>query len=71
MTTPTSSQKTYQLYGRKSYSEPLHFVDKIQIEHYEDINAIVFARVEKTDWLELVAFPSKAAIQVLPREGGP
>lgn len=71
MTTPAINKENYHLYGRKTYSEPLHYVDEIQIEHPEDISAIAFTNIEKADWLELVAFPSKAAIQVIPRQGRP
>lgn len=71
MTTSTGNQVTYQIYGRKAYSEPLHHVNEIQIENPEDITTSVFANIEKTDWLELVAFPSSAAIQVIPQEGWP
>jgi hypothetical protein len=71
MSTSDIHQKTYQLYGRKTYSEPLRFINEIQVEQAEDINATVFTRIEKSDWLELVAFPSHAAIRVIPREDEP
>lgn len=71
MTTSESPQKTYQLYGRKAYSEPLRYIQEIQIEQAEDISTIAFGNIEEADWLELVAFPSKAAIRVIPRENEP
>lgn len=64
MTTPL----TYCIYGRKSYLEPLSFIEQIQIEDVTRLDHQVFQQIEKTNWLELIAFPINAVIQVIPNE---
>lgn len=52
----------YCLYGRKSYTKPLAFVKRVP---QAEINS---AATANDDWVELVAFPETAAIQVIPGE---
>ena len=53
---------TYHIYGRKSYPQPLEFVDSVVVTEGEDIPV-----PEDDDWVEVVAFPETAVIQVIPR----
>jgi hypothetical protein len=49
-------KQTYQLYGRKSYEEPLAYVGTVR--ELRDI--------DRSRWVELVAVPETAVIQVIP-----
>lgn len=49
-------KQTYQLYGRKSYEEPLAYVRTVK----------ELRDVDRTGWVELVAVPEAAVIQVIP-----
>jgi hypothetical protein len=55
--------REYHIYGRKSYAQPLAYV---QTRSAQTINAL--PAPEGDDWVELVAFPASAVIQVIPRE---
>jgi hypothetical protein len=58
-------QKTtrYHIYGRKSYAQPLAYVQTRSAPAIRSLPA-----PEGDDWVEVVAFPVSAAIQVIPRE---
>ena len=59
---------TYCIYGRRTYLEPLSFIEQIQIEDATRLDHQVFQQIEITNWLELIAFPLDAVIQVIPNE---
>lgn len=52
----------YHIYGRKSYPQPLEFVESVAVAEGEDIPV-----PEGEGWVEVVAFPETAVIQVIPR----
>jgi len=52
----------YHIYGRKSYPQPLEFVESVVITEGEEIPVPA-----GEDWVEVVAFPETAVIQVIPR----
>ena len=54
-------KQTYQLYGRKSYEEPLAYVGAVK----------ELRGVDRTGWVELVAVPEAAVIQVIPWHSSP
>jgi hypothetical protein len=68
MTAPQINTKIYCIYGRKSYLEPLSFIEQTQIGDTAKLEDQVFQKVGKSNWLELIAFPLDAAIQVIPNE---
>ena len=53
---------TYHIYGRKSYPQSLEFVQTVTLMAEEDVPAPA-----GDDWVEVVAFPETAVIQVIPR----
>lgn len=59
---------TYHIYGRKAYPEPLSFIDEFRILDPTALKIEVESRLGESDWVELIAFPVKAIIQVIPRE---
>jgi len=51
---------TYHIYGRTEYPQPLEFVKTVaQAE---------LAEITGEGWLELIAFPETAVIQVIPQQ---
>jgi hypothetical protein len=60
--------QTYHVYGRKAYPEPLTFIDEFRILDPTALKIEVESRFGEGDWVELIAFPAKASIQVIPRE---
>jgi len=58
-------QKTtqYYVYGRKSYAQPLTYVQTMSASTINSLPA-----PEGDDWVEVVVFPVAAAIRVIPRE---
>ena len=51
-------ERVYQLFGRKSYEEPLAYVKTVtEVPH-----------VDEKEWVELVAVPETAVIRVIPWE---
>ena len=52
---------TYHIYGRKSYPQSLEFVQTVTLMAGEDVPAPA-----GDDWVEVVAFPETAVIQVIP-----
>jgi hypothetical protein len=49
----------YHIYGRTTYTQPLQFV---QTASREDLTV-----PEGKEWVEVIAFPETAVIQVIPR----
>jgi hypothetical protein len=49
----------YHIYGRTQYPQPLEFVQTV------DQDTLVVP--EGKEWVELIAFPETAIIQVIPR----
>ena len=52
---------TYHIYGRKSYPQSLEFVDSVVVAAGEDVPV-----PDGEDWVEVIAFPETAVIQVIP-----
>ncbi|MDQ7053338.1 MAG: hypothetical protein Q9P14_10745 [candidate division KSB1 bacterium] len=57
--------KTYHIFGRKAYAEPLTFVQQIQAETEKDLDQAVDALKREPDWVELVAIAESDMIEVL------
>jgi hypothetical protein len=57
-----SGHVTYHLYGRTEYSKPLEFVEAVTVA-WNEKPGIPEGKV----WLELIAFPETAVVQVIPR----
>ncbi len=53
----------YHIYGRKAYAEPLAFVQTVTLHPDEPIPV-----PQGDDWIEVVAFPQTAIIEVIPQE---
>ena len=53
---------TYHVYGRKSYPQPLEFVERVAVTEGENV-----PMPAGEDWVEVIAFPETAVIQVIPR----
>ncbi len=52
----------YHIYGRTGYSQPLEFIQVVTVSRFEK------PPIPKNEtWLELIAFPQSAIVQVLPR----
>ena len=68
MALPEIQPQTFYIYGRKLYPQPLGYIDQIEVGDPARLKEIVFERVGRTGWVELVAFASSAAIRVIPRE---
>lgn len=58
-----SKTRQYHIYGRKSYAQPLTYVQTISASTVNSLPA-----PEGDDWLEVVAFLASAAIRVIPRK---
>ena len=60
-----NEQKTtrFHIYGRKSYAQPLAYVQTISASTINSLPA-----PEGDEWVEVVAFPASAVIQVIPQE---
>ena len=52
-----------QVFGRKKYEEPLAFVTALEMEAVEQ--TAVLEQLDDKEWLELVAIPTDALIQVI------
>ena len=52
----------FHIYGRTRYGDPLEYVDTVMVP---DPGALKIPDGE--NWVELIAFPESAAIQVIPR----
>ncbi len=63
--------KTYQIFGRKLYTEPLYFIETIKVAQETNLKEEVFQQVGESGWVELVAFPVDATLQVIPWERSP
>ena len=53
---------TYHIYGRKAYADPLQYVESVTVAAGEQPPV-----PEENGWVEVVAFPETAVIQVIPR----
>ncbi|MCP4359128.1 MAG: hypothetical protein GY796_14025 [Chloroflexi bacterium] len=57
----SEKEKTnYHIYGRTEYPQPLEFVKTVAQNE--------LAEMAGEAWLELIAFPETAVIQVIPRQ---
>lgn len=63
-----AESKTYHIYGRKAYTEPLAFVERLQIDDVSALDAETLKGVGKRDWVELIAFPESSIVHVIPRD---
>lgn len=57
--------RTYHLYGRKEHTRPLEFVKVVQGTNRGDERAELLREVSG-EWVELVAFPAEAIMEVIP-----
>lgn len=55
------SKIVYQIFGRTAYALPLEYVQSVEVA---DANELQMPEGE--NWVELIAFPKSAAIQVIP-----
>jgi len=53
------AKEIYHIYGRTTYAQPLEFVQTASREE--------LALPEGEEWVEVIAFPETAVIQVIPR----
>ena len=58
-----TKEEQYDLYGRKEYADPLQYVRSVPAAELDDLEA------NDEGWVELIAFPESAAVQVIPWEG--
>lgn len=68
MGVPDIQLQTFYIYGRKAYPQPLGYIDQIEVGDPDRLKEIVFERVGRNGWVELVAFSARAAVHVIPRE---
>ena len=54
--------KTFQLYGRTAYEQPLTFLQEIVVS--QSLEADAMAAVGSDGWVELVAVPTSALLHV-------
>ena len=55
-----NEQANFHVFGRKAYPEPLAYVKTVSADEVET------AAGDDEEWVELIAFPETAAIQVIP-----
>ncbi|RMD97560.1 MAG: hypothetical protein D6814_09255 [Calditrichaeota bacterium] len=58
----------YYVYGRKSYPQPLTFVQEIDLQANEALEEKLQATLRDPEWVELVAIPKAATIPLM--QGG-
>ena len=58
----TKRNDRYHIYGRKEYPSPLTFVREAEADEIPRVAQ------EEEGWVEMIAFPAAAAIQVIPWE---
>ena len=58
----------YHIYGRTSYPQPLEYVDKLLAREISELQQNARLHPHEGEWVELVAFPESAIIQVRPRK---
>lgn len=58
----------YHIYGRTSYPQPLEYVDQVLASEISELRQHAPSPGENRAWVELVAFPEYAIIQVRPRK---
>ena len=61
--------QTYHIYGRKTYPQPLEYVDKLSIDAENTLEQATRQHTED-GWVELVAIPETAIIQVISEGQG-
>lgn len=49
--------RTFQIFGRKTYVDPLHFIDRIQLDNETNLREKVLEKVGADDWVELISIP--------------
>ncbi len=59
----SKKKNTYHIYGRTAYAQPLAFVTAVTVDAAEKPTI-----PEGSQWLEVIAFPETAVIQVIPRQ---
>jgi hypothetical protein len=57
-----SKTEAYHLYGRTSYAQPLEFIERVTFPKGQLPEV-----PEGPEWVELIAFPEKAIIRVIPQ----
>lgn len=60
--------KTYHIFARKAYQEPLTFVTKLSVDDKNDLQKRVLHETGKTDWIEMIVVPEES-IDYVVREG--
>ncbi len=61
--------RTFQVYGRKAHAEPLAFLGRLEAEDGAGLRAKALTQFGDAGWVELVAFPEEAIVQVIPGKG--
>lgn len=64
-----TKHQTYQIFGRRIYDQPLQYIDKLSVTDSNTLEQNALQRVGETGWVELIALPESAIIQVIPQEG--
>ncbi len=59
---------TFYIYGRRKYTEPLEEVRALHVAAGQDPQSLAMQSLNTEEWLELIAFPAQAVIQVLTEE---
>jgi hypothetical protein len=58
----------YHIYGRKAYTQPLAFIDRLPLDDLSRLSDEVLTRAGRRDeWVELIAFPETSIVRVIPR----
>ncbi|GEM_PF-4740102 len=63
-----TNAQTFHLYGRKSYDQPLEHVGDLSLETSDTLQAAAQQTATGQPWVELIAFPARAVIRVIPQE---
>lgn len=58
------AEEQVHIFGRKEYAQPLAFVETVTVAAGE---TPPLPDGDGDDWLEVIAFPASAVVQVIPR----
>jgi len=61
--------KTYHIYGRTTYAEPLTLISSIRIDDNSPISQTILDQQAAIEWVELVAIPDDKIIWARSGEG--
>lgn len=57
----------YHIYGRKAYTQPLAFIDRLPLDDLSRLTDKVLMCAGRDEWIELIAFPESSIVRVIPR----